>query len=155
MLHWQLATVDELDARAMVEVLRLRQQVFVLEQRCLYPDIDQLDERAWHLLGRDEDGDLIAYLRVIPPLGRYPGPALGRIVTDPRGRGHGHGKALVEEGIRVATRLHPECDVFISAQTYLVGFYLGFGFHRDGEPFDEDGIEHVEMVLPADAAASG
>jgi ElaA protein len=148
-LTWQLAKLDGLDARDLLQALRLRQQVFVLEQRCLYPDIDALDERAWHLLGRDPDRVLMAYLRLIPPSGRYPGPALGRIVTRPDARGQGLGQALVHEGIRAASAMHPGAAIFISAQTYLDGFYRRFGFLPEGGPFMEDGIEHIEMVRPA------
>ena len=93
---------------------------------------------------------LTAYLRIIPPLGKYPGPAIGRVVTSPEARGGGLGRALMLEGIRQTDELFPGTSIFLSAQTYLINFYQSLGFVTDGEPFDEDGIEHIEMVRAAD-----
>ena len=130
----------------MFEALHLRQQVFVLEQQCLYPDIDLIDLEALHLVGRGDDGALIAYLRIIPPLGKYPGPAIGRVVTAANARGGGLGRTLMLEGIRQTQAQFPGSDLFLSGQTYLQAFYESLGFEAVGEPFDEDGIEHIEMV---------
>ena len=133
-----------------VEIFELRQRVFVVEQTCVYQDIDVIDREAWHLSGRDNNGLLTAYLRIIPPLGKYPGPAIGRVVTSPEARGGGLGRALMLEGIRQTDELFPGTSFFLSAQTYLINFYQSLGFVTDGEPFDEDGIEHIEMVRAAD-----
>ena len=133
-----------------VEIFELRQRVFVVEQTCVYQDIDVIDREAWHLSGRDNNGLLTAYLRIIPPLGKYPGPAIGRVVTSPEARGGGLGRALMLEGIRQTDELFPGTSISLSAQTYLINFYQSLGFVTDGEPFDEDGIEHIEMVRAAD-----
>ena len=148
--NWTLARLTELDVMSAVEIFELRQRVFVLEQACLYADIDFIDRKAWHLCGRDESGLLVAYLRLIPPLGKYPGPAIGRVVTNPDARGGGLGRTLMLEGIRRTEEMFPERGLFISAQTYLIKFYQSLGFVTDGEPFDEDGIEHIEMIRAAD-----
>jgi ElaA protein len=149
MTHWQLAKLSELSALEAFEFLRLRQQVFVLEQQCLYEDIDGIDSDAWHLLGRNREGVLVAYLRIIPPLGKYPGPAIGRVLTSASARSGGLGKQLMNEGIAQACALFPATAIYLSAQTYLLKFYRDLGFESVGAPFDEDGIEHIEMVRTA------
>ncbi|NKC16471.1 MAG: GNAT family N-acetyltransferase [Gammaproteobacteria bacterium] len=151
MLNWQLSKLRELDALAAFDLFKLRQDVFILEQTCLYPDIDNLDQCAWHLLGRAEDGALAACLRVIPPSGKYRGPALGRLATSAAHRRCGYGQALLKEGIERARGLFPAQGIYLAAQTYLLGFYQAFGFHEVGEPYLEDGIEHIEMVRPPTA----
>lgn len=148
--NWTLARLADIDVMAAIEIFELRQRVFVVEQTCVYQDIDVIDREAWHLSGRDNNGLLTAYLRIIPPLGKYPGPAIGRVVTSPEARGVGLGRALMLEGIRQTDELFPGTSIFLSAQTYLINFYQSLGFVTDGEPFDEDGIEHIEMVRAAD-----
>ena len=148
--NWTLARLADIDVMSAVEIFELRQRVFVVEQTCVYQDIDVIDREAWHLSGRDNNGLLTAYLRIIPPLGKYPGPAIGRVVTSPEARGGGLGRALMLEGIRQTDELFPGTSLFLSAQTYLINFYQSLGFVTDGEPFDEDGIEHIEMVRAAD-----
>lgn len=148
--NWTLARLADIDVMAAIEIFELRQRVFVVEQTCVYQDIDVIDREAWHLSGRDNNGLLTAYLRIIPPLGKYPGPAIGRVVTSPEARGGGLGRALMLEGIRQTDELFPGTSIFLSAQTYLINFYQSLGFVTDGEPFDEDGIEHIEMVRAAD-----
>ncbi len=148
--NWTLARLADIDVMSAVEIFELRQRVFVVEQTCVYQDIDVIDREAWHLSGRDNNGLLTAYLRIIPPLGKYPGPAIGRVVTSPEARGGGLGRALMLEGIRQTDELFPGTSIFLSAQTYLINFYQSLGFVTDGEPFDEDGIEHIEMVRAAD-----
>ncbi len=148
--NWTLARLADIDVMSAVEIFELRQRVFVVEQTCVYQDIDVIDREAWHLSGRDNNWLLTAYLRIIPPLGKYPGPAIGRVVTSPEARGGGLGRALMLEGIRQTDELFPGTSIFLSAQTYLINFYQSLGFVTDGEPFDEDGIEHIEMVRAAD-----
>ena len=148
--NWTLARLADIDVMSAIEIFELRQRVFVVEQTCVYQDIDVIDREAWHLSGRDNNGLLTAYLRIIPPLGKYPGPAIGRVVTSPEARGVGLGRALMLEGIRQTDELFPGTSIFLSAQTYLINFYQSLGFVTDGEPFDEDGIEHIEMVRAAD-----
>jgi ElaA protein len=150
-LNWRITKLTELDVLDAVQVFELRQRVFVLEQQCLYQDIDATDLEAWHLRGRTEDNLLVAYLRIIPPLSKYPGPAIGRVVTHPDVRGQGLGRMLMLEGLRRTDELFAAESVFLSAQTYLINFYASLGFVTDGEPFDEDGIEHIEMVRTTEA----
>lgn len=148
-IDWQWAPLDELDGRAVHAILRLRQQVFVLEQTCLYPDIDALDLEAHHLLGWQRvDGvrTLRAYLRCIPPGAHYDEIAIGRVLTAEEVRGQGCGSALMNEGIRRAEAQFPGHRIRISAQAHLERFYTGFGFARVSDIYLEDEIPHIAML---------
>jgi ElaA protein len=126
-----------------------RQQVFILEQTCLYPDLDGLDVAAHHLLGwRVADGrrELVAYLRILAPGAKYAEMSLGRVLTTPAARGTGAGRELLARGIEYAEHLHPGHRIRIGAQAYLENFYQGFGFQTISEPYDEDGIMHIDML---------
>lgn len=144
-LMWTWAQLEDLTALDIHALFKARQAVFVLEQSCLYPDIDAHDLESWHLLGR-ENGALYAYLRVVPPGLKYPEPAIGRVLTVPIARGRGYGRALMAEGIRRVEAAHPNAGIRISAQCYLDRFYAELGFVTVGEPYDEDGIPHQEML---------
>jgi len=98
--------------------------------------------------GRDE-GDLVAYCRLVPPGTKFAEPSIGRVVTLPAARGMGHGRALMREALAEAARLWPGRALRIGAQRYLERFYGEFGFVTVSEPYDEDGIAHVEMLRPA------
>jgi len=148
-LTWLWLRFDELTREQLYQILALRERVFIVEQKCLYQDVDGRDARARHLLGLDAAGALAAYLRVVAPGHRFPEPSIGRVVTDPAARRQGCGHALMREGIRRAERLYPGQPIRISAQRYLEGFYATHGFVSVGDPYDEDGIEHRAMVRPA------
>ncbi len=128
----------DLTTRELYEVLRLRADVFVVEQECAYLDPDGIDLRAEHLLGR-VDGGLAAYLRWFDEDGDV---RVGRIVTSRAARGSGLGHRLMEE---VIARL-PGRRLVLHGQAHLDGFYERHGFRTVGEPFPEDGIPHVRMV---------
>ncbi len=149
MTQWQWSTFANLAPADLYEVLQKRQEVFVLEQACLYPDMDGLDQGAHHLIGwRDVDGkrELAAYLRCLAPGAKYAEMSLGRVLTAPAARGSGIGRELLEQGIAHAERQHPGHRIRIGAQRYLEKFYGGFGFVTFSEPYDEDGIIHVDML---------
>ena len=134
-------TLDEL-----YDLLRLRAEVFVVEQSCAYQDLDGLDREATHLLGVEE-GRIEACARWYPEADHV---HLGRIATSRRLRGRGHGRRLVAEALRWIADEHPGEPILIHAQTYLDDFYRGYGFEPRGEPFDMDGIPHVVMVRNSD-----
>lgn len=146
-LTWTWARLEGLSAPAWHEVLCLRAQVFVVEQACAYQDPDALDAQAWHLLGRLDDQPA-AYVRLVDAGAKYPEPSLGRVLTAPGFRGQGLGQVLVAEALRGAARYGPGQGNRISAQAHLQRFYGGFGFEAVGEPYDEDGIPHLEMLCP-------
>jgi ElaA protein len=137
---------DRLSAREVHDVLQLRQRVFVVEQACAFLDIDGLDPSCWHGLGRDEAGVLVATARLVPPGLKYEEPAIGRVVTAPEVRRTGAGRALMSSAIAQVQRLYPGQRIRLGAQRYLEEFYGSFGFKPVGEPYDEDGIPHIEMV---------
>lgn len=152
MIDWQWSSFADLTVGELHEALALRQQVFLLEQACLYPDIDGLDRDAHHLLGwRSRDGrrELAATLRCLAPGVKYAEMSLGRVVTSPAARGSGIGRELVAAGIAFAEQLHPGHAIRIGAQAHLERFYGGFGFQTVSAPYDEDGILHVDMLRPA------
>jgi ElaA protein len=149
MIEWQWRGFAELTTTELYEVLAQRQQVFVLEQQCLYNDFDGLDQQAHHLLGwRSVDGrrELAAYLRCLAPGAKYAEMSLGRVLTTSAARGSGAGRELLARGIECAERQHPGHRIRIGAQAYLERFYQSFGFKTISEPYDEDGIMHVDML---------
>lgn len=133
----------------MHEIMAERQRVFVVEQACAYQDTDGLDPDALHLLGRGSNGCLAAYARIIRPGTRYRVPALGRILTLKAFRSKGIGRQLVQTCIEKCMLEYPGMDIFISAQTYLIDFYQGFGFTTMGASYDDAGIGHIDMILRA------
>lgn len=149
-IKWKWSAFGELSARELYQILKLRQEVFVVEQQCPYLDADGRDYYCYHLHGwaaaSGNPEKLIAYLRVLPPGLAYAEPALGRIVTAPDARGSGVGRLLMAEGLRRVREIFGEAAIRISAQHYLKKFYEEFGFRQVGEPYDEDGIPHIEML---------
>lgn len=149
MTDWQWRTFAELTTAELYEVLALRQQVFVLEQRCFYNDFDGLDQEAHHLLGwRTIDGkrQLAGYLRCLAPGVKFAEMSLGRVLTAKAARGTGVGRELIAHGIAHAERQYPGHRIRIGAQHYLEQFYAGFGFQTVTPVYDEDGIPHVDML---------
>ena len=148
-ITWQWAHFRELRTQDLYEVVRLREGVFIIEQNCPYPDADGRDPNAWHLLGWLQDGskrNLVAYARIFEAGVRYAEPSIGRIVTSPSVRGTGFGKALMVEALARMESLAPGQRIKIAAQQRLEDFYIGFGFASISEPYEEDGIMHVDML---------
>jgi ElaA protein len=149
MIAWQWLEFESIPRGDLYEVLRQRQEVFVLEQACLYPDLDGHDEAAHHLMAWQATGGerrLVAYLRCLAPGAKYAEMSLGRILTPAIARGTGIGRQLVAEGIRRAELQHPGHRIRIGAQQRLEKFYQGFGFETVSAPYDEDGILHIDML---------
>jgi ElaA protein len=146
MLDWQWKSFGELDAASLYAILALRCEVFIVEQQCVYQDIDGLDPQAVHLLGW-RDGRLAAYLRVFAPGVKHADVSLGRVITAPFARGDGAGRALMGEALAYIGRTWPDHALRISAQRYLERFYGSYGFRVCSEPYDEDGIPHIDMLL--------
>lgn len=150
MIIWQWAAFDELDTASLCAVLAARQDVFILEQHCLYQDIDGSDPHATHLIGWQESEGaarrLVAYLRCFAPGGKYPEVAFGRVLTTQSARGLGFGKQLLAEGIRRVEQHFPCSAIRVSAQEHLANFYGAFGFQCVSDVYLEDGIPHMAML---------
>lgn len=144
---WTWSRFADLGVDNLYDVLALRCRVFVLEQGP-YLDPDGIDRLAWHLLGRDDAGELQAYLRVVDPGVKYAEPSIGRVIAAAAMRGTGLGRRLVAEGVARCTAAWPGQGIRISAQAHLERFYGGFGFVRVGDPYPEDNIPHLEMLMP-------
>ncbi len=147
MIAWRCARFDELSAREVYELMRLRSEVFVVEQRCVYLDADGADPGCWHLMGQD-GGELQAYARLVPAGLKFAEASIGRVVCDPSTRGTGLGHALMREAVERVRALWGPGPIRIGAQAHLEGFYRQHGFVPDSAPYDEDGIPHIEMLRP-------
>jgi len=147
--HWLCHTYSELNGTQLHHIFQLRSAVFVVEQQCVYQDIDGLDLAALHVTGWLGDDTLVAYLRILAPGVKYADAAIGRVCNAIQLRGTGIGRQLMEQGIRQVTRHYPENDIRLSAQSHLNGFYGSLGFHQVSEDYLEDGIPHMEMHRPA------
>lgn len=141
----QIRHFRDLTAGELYEILRARSEVFVLEQKCLYQDLDGADREAYHLWLADEDG-IEAYLRVLGPGVRFPEASIGRVLS--RKRRQGLASRLLDAGIRTAQEKFGASAIRIEAQTYARALYERAGFVRVSEEFLEDGIPHIEMLLP-------
>lgn len=149
-LAWRCARFEDLDAAEMHDILQARAAVFVVEQKCVFLDVDGADPQCWHLAGRaGEGGALLAYCRLAPPGVKYAEPSIGRVLTTGAARGIGAGRVLMLEALARAGALWPGHAIRIGAQQHLGGFYGGFGFAQSSEPYDEDGIMHIEMLRAA------
>lgn len=149
---FQWCTFHQLSLEQLYEILRARQEVFTVEQDCPYQDADGKDQLSWHLACWDstaETPSLLAYLRVVFPGTKYPEPSIGRVLTCGSARGTGLGKELMRRAIEHTLRALPQAAIRISAQLYLKTFYEELGFGQVSEPYEEDGIPHIEMLRPA------
>lgn len=149
-LIWTAKHFSELSSTELYEILQLRSDVFVIEQKCVYRDLDDKDQTCYHLLGRvEETGELVAYSRIVPPGVSYEEPSIGRVLTALKSRKNNFGRELMRKSIQETQLRYPGKSIRIGAQTYLTKFYASLGFVEQGKPYDEDGIEHIEMVLAA------
>jgi ElaA protein len=148
MIKWICKKFDELTANELYIILQLRNEVFVVEQNCVYQDADNKDQASYHLMGL-QDNKLIAYSRLIPPGIAFTEPSIGRVVTSPAARRTGMGKLLMKESINECRKLFDTNNIVlrIGAQLYLKDFYASLGFIPIGGIYLEDGIKHIEMLL--------
>lgn len=139
----EIKRFDELTAAELYGIMQLRVDVFVVEQRCPYRELDGLDKGALHVFIREGD-EIEGYLRVLPAGACFECPALGRVVA--RKRGVGLGRLLVRAGIEAAREVFGAKRIMLEAQTYARGFYEKQGFRCVGAEFLEDGIPHIPML---------
>jgi ElaA protein len=144
-MNWIIKKFDALTPQELYAILRLRSEVFVVEQNCVFQDLDNNDQQCYHLMGWKDDL-LFAYTRLVPPGLTYTEASIGRVVTSPIGRGNGIGKTLIEKSIQEVFYLYGPGPIKIGAQLYLKKFYTSFGFEQIGDIYDEDGIDHIKMI---------
>ena len=145
-LSWEWKSFSELKRDELYDILRFRQEIFVVEQKSWYLDADGLDQSSLHLLVLDK-GILIGYLRLTPPGKKYPETSIGRVSIDKGYRGKKLGDHLLIMGIEKGKEAYGSGSYRISAQEYLISYYEKHGFKVQGNPYDEDGIPHIEMLL--------
>lgn len=145
-MTFSLKTFNELSANELYEILKLRSEIFVVEQNCVFLDMDDKDQKARHLMG-EINGELIAYTRLYDKNQYYNEASIGRVVVSSRHRNLKYGHVLLQESIATIRRIFGTSNIRIGAQCYLQKFYESHGFKIYGETYLEDGIPHVEMVL--------
>lgn len=145
-------TFEQLTTSELYALLKLRVDVFVVEQNCPYPELDGHDThpQTRHLLGF-EGSELVAYARVLPPGLNYETPSIGRVVTKASQRRLGTGHTVIVKAMETATQYWPSEAISLAAQAYLKGFYESHGFREVSDEYLEDGIPHIDMVRPADS----
>jgi ElaA protein len=149
-MDWICKKFAELSVDELYAVLKVRSEVFVVEQNCVFLDTDNKDQYCHHLMGWDKN-ELAAYARIVPAGISYEESSIGRIVTSRAARREGHGRSLLQHSIGMLYILHGNRVIRIGAQYYLKKFYESFGFQQAGDIYLEDGIEHIEMLLPSKA----
>lgn len=145
-LNWTFKSFEELTTTELYAILQLRSEVFVVEQNCVYLDIDGKDKKSFHLMAWQGD-DLAAYTRLVPPGISFTEASIGRVLSSPKYRGLGIGITLMQKSIHHTLESYATNKIRIGAQLYLKKFYESFGFITHGDEFLEDGIPHIEMLL--------
>jgi len=147
-IQWQWCGLDDLTVRQLYKLLAARSEVFVIEQNCVYQDMDGLDLDAVHLIGWSGT-EVGACLRLLAPGAKYPEASIGRVVTTKRVRGTGIGREMLALAVRRLDDDFPTHATRIGAQAHLQKFYGDFGFRTVSAEYVEDGIPHVDMLRPA------
>ena len=148
-INWVTKSFGELSPNELYRILHLRSEVFVVEQDCVYQDMDFLDQKSLHILGWFEE-DLVAYTRIIPPNIKFQEASIGRVVNNQTFRGKGLGKFLMKYSIEQCKEHFGNSAIKISAQCYLNAFYQSLDFIIISDIYLEDGIEHQEMIYRHD-----
>lgn len=145
MLYIEVKSFDELSTKELYGLLQLRSEIFVVEQDCVYQDLDGKDQKALHIIGT-KNNTIVAYTRIFKA-GDYMAQAcIGRVAVKDSERKHGYGIAIMKASIKAVEEQFGESSIALSAQTYLKRFYNSLGFQEKGGEYLEDGISHVVMV---------
>ena len=144
----QIKSFNQLSSDELYQILKLRIDVFCVEQDCPYPDLDNLDQQAWHVFTTAEDGSVMAYARVLAPGVSYPEDAsIGRVATAKHARAQKLGVQLMQTAMQFCQKQYPKHGISLSAQSYLHRFYHNLGFVNTGKYYLEDDIPHQHMRL--------
>ena len=145
MLYIKVKSFEALNTTDLYELLQLRSEVFVVEQDCVYQDIDGKDQKALHILGYKDD-NLVAYTRLFKPGDYFEEASIGRVVVRANQRQHKYGYDIMNASIKTIKDSYNQTVIRISAQTYLKRFYNNLQFKEVGEEYLEDGIPHINMI---------
>ena len=145
MLDITVKTFEELSTKQLYKLLQLRSEVFVVEQDCVYQDIDGKDQKALHVLGY-KSNELVAYARIFKPGDYFKEASIGRVVVKKKYRTHKYGYNIMKASIDAINKYYNKLEIRISAQTYLKRFYNNLDFREVGEEYLEDGIPHINML---------
>ncbi|WP_420571189.1 GNAT family N-acetyltransferase [Kordia sp.] len=146
MLTIQVKSFDAFSIDELYDVLQLRSEVFVVEQDCVYQDIDGKDRKALHVIGHDGNGKVVAYTRIFNAGDYFDKASIGRVVVSSTARAFGYGHEIIKASIAAIQEHYETKAIKISAQTYLRKFYTSHGFNQIGEKYLEDGIPHIAMI---------
>ncbi|MCL1126059.1 GNAT family N-acetyltransferase [Shewanella surugensis] len=148
-MHWKNMAFSELTLDELYELLQLRVDVFVVEQNCPYPELDDKDRLTGsrHLMGMNDEGKMMCYARILPPGVSYPDTSIGRVLVEKEARGGGKAFELMQQAIDIAFEHWPTNNIQLGGQAYLVGFYEALGFKTVSDVYLEDNIPHVDMLL--------
>lgn len=144
-MNFQIKTFKELNTTELYNILQLRSEVFVVEQDCVYQDIDGKDQKALHILGYKNDR-LVAYTRIFKPGDYFDKASIGRVVVSKNERQHNYGFDIMKASINAIREHYNQTLIKISAQTYLKRFYNNLEFFEVGEEYLEDDIPHIAMI---------
>jgi len=144
-LNFKIKDFNQLSTQELYSILQLRSEVFVVEQDCVYQDLDGKDQLAYHVLGY-KDSIIIAYARVFKPGDYFSKSSIGRIIVKKTHRRFKYGDHLVKNSIEFIEKKFKEKEILISAQAYLINFYNNLGFKQKGEQYLEDDIPHIKML---------
>lgn len=142
---WKIKNFKEISSEELYSILQARAEVFVVEQNCIYQDIDGTDDKAFHFWS-EKDGKILAYCRIFPPGIKYNEASIGRVLTTSAGRGKNIGRQMMQYAVEIIENQLNTSKIRISAQDYLLKFYSEFGFEDTGKKYLEDGIPHTEML---------
>ena len=142
---WKIKPFSELSTEELYQILKIRQEVFIVEQTCYYLDADGYDQQAVHIWA-EKEGEILAYSRVFEPGIKYKEASIGRVLTNPNYRKNKLGKILIRFSINTIESRFRTQSIRISAQDYLLHFYSEFGFQDTGKKYLEDDIPHTEMM---------
>ncbi|MBU3820604.1 GNAT family N-acetyltransferase [Flavobacteriaceae bacterium XHP0103] len=146
MLKIIIKPFDALTKQELYSILQLRSEVFVMEQHCIYQDVDGKDQKAFHLMGYKNDA-LVAYTRIFKPGDYFKEASIGRVLVKKSFRKHRYGYAIMEASVHFIKNELKQSKIKISAQLYLKLFYNNIGFKEEGEDYLEDDIPHIAMIL--------
>jgi len=145
-ITWQLKKFEDLSPLELYKIMQLRAEVFVVEQNCVYQDVDGKDLDSIHLYAINDNNQVMAYCRLVSSGISYEEVSIGRVVTSPKVRGMGFGKELMDQALYAIKEMAGNVPIRIGAQCYLKKFYTDLGFIAEGEEYLEDNIPHIEMV---------